>query len=69
MIEMKTFVEKMLTDIQYSQKNKMFNMTMLPGVGHFQACFLEKFRFHQNFNKGHFHLNVLQETAWWSPQI
>jgi len=40
MIETKTYVNKMLTYIQYSQKNKMFNVTLVHGVGHFQACFL-----------------------------
>jgi len=40
MIETKTYVNKMLTDIQYPQKNKTFNMTLVNGVGHFQACFL-----------------------------
>jgi len=29
----------MLTDIQYSQKNTMFNATLTHGAGHFQAPF------------------------------
>jgi len=40
MIETKTYVNKILTHIQYLQKNKMFNVPLVHGVGHFQARFL-----------------------------